>query len=522
VADAEEEAVGGVLERAHVSRRPVAFAIAEVGHGLRITQPARGRIGAMQRYISAVIRFSPAPEVSELPTRFPSPFDRAAVHPLARRAATEMLDALQSSAYASWALHAPGNGKMFGVLVVAAPDGAIGYLRGFSGMISGRWDIEGWAPPVFDAVARDAVWIDGEAEMHALAAERAAVARSAANDHTDAALRTIDLARADRSRELLPLIQATYRITNALGDTRPMRELFAPAEPPGGAGDCAAPKLLAHAYRHDLRPLALAEVWCGAPPRTGDRRSGSFYPACHGKCGPILAHMLTGLPADAPPLYGSAPIAASEPALVYEDDQIVIVSKPCGLLSVPGRSARLQDCVLTRLRARYPDATGPLLVHRLDLDTSGLMLAAKDADTFAALQRLFAYRTISKRYIAWLDGDVVAEEGVIELPLRLDLDDRPRQIHDPEFGRAAVTEWQVLERAGGRTKVALTPHTGRTHQLRVHTSHPLGLDAPIVGDRLYGRVAPEEGERLMLHAESLVFAHPGTGARVSVKQPAPF
>jgi tRNA pseudouridine32 synthase/23S rRNA pseudouridine746 synthase len=217
-----------------------------------------------------------------------------------------------------------------------------------------------------------------------------------------------------------------------------------------------------------------------------------------------------------------AAIAESEPRVVFEDEFLVVVDKPSGLLSVPGRSGLLRDSVSTRLRARYPDASGQLVVHRLDLDTSGLMLAAKHTATFSALQRLFSLREIRKRYVAWLDGEVSGNEGLIDFPMRMDIDDRPRHIHDPVHGKHAVTGWQVLERAGGRTKVAFTPHTGRTHQLRVHASNPLGLDAPIVGDRLYGRTAPEHGERLLLHAESLAFTHPETGAELILTSPVPF
>ena len=466
-----------------------------------------------------MIPFSPRPTTAEIPARFPSPFDRGAVHPLAIRAAQELL---ASPAEAAWRLDAPGNGKMFGVLVVQSPDGEVGYLRGFSGMLDGQWDVPGWVPPVFDRAARDAVWIAGDAEMRGLSEERAALERELGDGDAVLALRALDDARSARSRQLLPLIQDTYHIPNALGEVLTLRDIFAPAQPPGGAGDCAAPKLLANAYRRGLRPLALAEVWFGAAPRSGDRRSGSFYPACHGKCGPILAHMLRGLPADAPPVFGASAIAATEPAVLYEDAHLLIVVKPAGLLSVPGRSGLLQDCVATRLRARYPDATGQMVVHRLDLDTSGLLLAAKDPQTFSALQRLFSLREVTKRYVAVVDGKVRGEAGRIELPLRTDIDDRPRQIHDPVHGRAAVTSWRVLERHADRTRVALTPHTGRTHQLRVHSAHPRGLDAPICGDRLYGRVAPDHGERLLLHAEHLSFIHPVTGEALSMNSAAPF
>lgn len=451
------------------------------------------------------------------------------MHPLAHRAATELMDTLQSHYASSWRLHEPGNGKMFGVLVVAASDGTIGYLRGFSGMVDGRWEIEGWAPPAFDRDSRDLVWIPGEVEMLDFARERESLLAELTNgtDSVDTnrvttAVRTLDTTRTARSRILMAAIQDSYHFANARGETRSLRSLFEPAEPPGGAGDCAAPKLLAQAYRMGLRPLALAEFWWGAPASTGDRRAGVFYAACRGKCLPILTHMLEGLPVDPPPLFGSAAFDADEPRIVYEDSELLIVNKPSGMLSVPGRSASLQDCVVSRLRVRYPDATGPLIVHRLDLDTSGLLLCAKNLETAKLLQRLFSLREIDKHYVAWLDGNVAIDHGHITLPLRVDIDDRPRNIVDPEHGKPADTEWRVLSREGGRTKVQFTPHTGRSHQLRVHAAHPQGLDAPIVGDRLYGRTAPEEDERLLLHAERLRFVHPVTGAVVLVEQPAPF
>ena len=232
--------------------------------------------------------------------------------------------------------------------------------------------------------------------------------------------------------------------------------------------------------------------------------------------------MLHGLSVDAPPLFGSAAFDPSEPRAVYEDDELLIVNKPSGMLSVPGRSASLQDCVVSRLRARYPDATGPIIVHRLDLDTSGLLLCAKNLETAKLLQRLFSLREIDKQYVAWLDGNVGQDHGHITLPLRVDIDDRPRNIVDAEFGKQADTEWRVLSREDGRTRVQFIPHTGRSHQLRVHAAHPEGLNAPIVGDRLYGRTAPEDDQRLLLHAERLQFVHPVTGVSVVVEQSAPF
>jgi tRNA pseudouridine32 synthase/23S rRNA pseudouridine746 synthase len=323
--------------------------------------------------------------------------------------------------------------------------------------------------------------------------------------------------RAARSSELLEELFAGYQIPSARGPLRSLRDLFAPAAPPGGSGDCAAPKLFAHALRSGLRPLAIAELWWGPPPASGDRRDGVFYPACRGKCGPVLAHMLDGLDVEPAPVFGADAIAADEPRTVFEDRWLVVVDKPVGLLSVPGR-AGLGDSVLTRLRDRLPGAEGPMVVHRLDLDTSGLMVVARDGATYHALQGQFFRREIDKRYVALLEGMVAGQGGTIDLALRVDVDDRPRQIHDPVRGKSALTEWAVLSRVEGRTRVALHPRTGRTHQLRVHAAHPQGLGAPIVGDRLYGQPA----ERLMLHAEALAFVHPHTGERVELVRPAPF
>jgi tRNA pseudouridine32 synthase/23S rRNA pseudouridine746 synthase len=515
--------------------------------------------------------FDPQPSFDELPARMPSPF-ATEPHPIARRAADELVRALP----AGLDLDAPGAGKMFGALVVRAPDGRIGYLRAFSGMLGGAWLVDGFAPPAFDLAARDAFWPNGEAELGVLAAREADLAAdptrealaevrvrhaaelatlralhldrraarrvaraSGGDDHAlaqqsrgdtaerrrldaahaaelapiaarvaelDAERAAIAARRADRSRELLAAIHATYALANAQGERRALRDMF--DAPPGGAGDCAAPKLLAHAYRLGLAPIALAEIWVGA---SADRRDGACYPACRGKCGPILAHMLVGTGVESPPLFGADAIDATEPRIVFEDAWLAVVAKPAGLLSVPGRSGALRDSAATRLRARFGDAH---VVHRLDLDTSGLLLVAKHPAIHAALQRDFARHAIDKRYVAILDGTPAADVGAIELPLRVDLDDRPRQLVDPVHGKAARTEWRVLSR--NPTRVELVPRTGRTHQLRVHCA--VGLGAPIVGDRLYGR----PGERLLLHAEALAFVHPHTGERIAIEWPAPF
>ncbi|WP_347402421.1 RluA family pseudouridine synthase [Corallococcus macrosporus] len=331
-------------------------------------------------------------------------------------------------------------------------------------------------------------------------------------------VRALDRLRRIVSRGFMKQFHDTYAITNARGETRPLRSLYGGAEPPSGAGDCAGAKLLAHAFAHGLQPVALAEFWWGTPPASGGRIQGAFYPACRDKCGPLLPFMLEGLEVSAPRVFVPPPAPTPELSIVFEDAWLVVIDKPCGLLSVPGRDASLLDSVLTRLRSRYPHATGPLLAHRLDLDTSGLLVAALDSRTHASLQRQFLHRDVAKRYVALIDGPVQGDSGTITLPLRVDLDDRPRQIVDPVHGKPAVTDWEVLRREAGHTRVAFHPRTGRTHQLRVHAAHPQGLGAPIVGDPLYGHA----GLRLHLHAETLSFMHPATGQRVSFTRAAPF
>jgi tRNA pseudouridine32 synthase/23S rRNA pseudouridine746 synthase len=337
--------------------------------------------------------------------------------------------------------------------------------------------------------------------------------------------RALELLRAAWSRHLQRALHDAVVVRDRAGAATPLRALFAPGEPATGAGECAAPRLLAAAFALGLTPVALAEQWWGAPPATGARVDGAFYPACARKCGVIVPHLLRGLdvaPARrfAPPVLAPAPLE-----VVYEDAWLIAISKPVGLLSVPARDLAIRDSALVRLRARLPDATGPLLVHRLDLDTSGVLLACKDLDTYRRVQAQFADRTVGKRYLAVVAGVVAGDEGQIELPLRVDLDDRPRQIVDPVHGRAAITSWRVLARArgGATTRLELRPHTGRTHQLRVHCAHPSGLGAPIVGDRLYGHAPGHgEGDRLLLHAEELALTHPHTGARLVITAPASF
>jgi tRNA pseudouridine32 synthase/23S rRNA pseudouridine746 synthase len=215
--------------------------------------------------------------------------------------------------------------------------------------------------------------------------------------------------------------------------------------------------------------------------------------------------MLQGMSLDDNPMQDQS--AALEIDILYEDEYLLVLNKPAALLSVPGKS--VTDSVYFRMKQRYPEATGPLMVHRLDMGTSGLMLVAKTAAVHKELQSQFIRHTIKKRYVALLDGQLLGDKGVIDLPLRVDLDDRPRQMVCYEYGKAARTEWQVLSREGGLTRVHFYPVTGRTHQLRVHAAHPQGLNTPILGDELYGTAQ----ERLHLHADRIEFDHPATGER---------
>lgn len=324
--------------------------------------------------------------------------------------------------------------------------------------------------------------------------------------------------RKKQSAALQLRLFAQFNLLNARGETKDLCEIFAPTAqqvPPAGAGECAAPKLLQYAYLNQLRPIAMAEFWWGNSPKTEIRRHGYFYPACKGKCEPILKHMLIGLPVTFQSVQTSV---ASDISLeiLYEDNDLLVVNKPAGMLSVPGKEANFS--VYDWARKQYPEASGPLIVHRLDMATSGLLLIAKKKEVHQHLQAQFKNRTIRKRYIARLDGIVGSDKGSISLPLCPDPLDRPRQIVHETLGKPAITTYEVLQRSAHQTWVAFYPHTGRTHQLRVHAAHPDGLNAPIEGDTLYGR----ESDRLYLHAELLEFDHPTTGKRIHIEKPADF
>ncbi|MDT3334815.1 pseudouridine synthase [Shewanella sp. SP1S1-7] len=308
-----------------------------------------------------------------------------------------------------------------------------------------------------------------------------------------------------------------YRFLNIKGTEKSLNGIFngtVELTPPAGSGECAAPKLLHYAFKHDLKPLAIAEFWWGAPPKSEIRQHKQFYPACLRKCQPILGHMLEGLVVDDNPLLTN-PAEGKTLSILYQDEAMAIVNKPAEFLSVPGKE--IEDSVYSRIRQTFPHATGPLIVHRLDMSTSGLMVIALTKDAHKQLQKQFIQRTVTKRYVALLAGipTVMANTqatGNISLPLRGDLDDRPRQLVCHEFGKAAQTYWELsqLDEMARTTRVYLYPKTGRTHQLRVHCAHSEGLNTPIVGDDLYGTRA----NRLHLHADLLMLQHPVTRERM--------
>jgi len=321
-----------------------------------------------------------------------------------------------------------------------------------------------------------------------------------------------------KSGQLQQRLFEKYHFLNAHNEEANLATIFSTSEdikPPAGSGECAAPKLIQYAYEHELEPIALAEFWWGQSPQSEIRKHKNYYPACRGKCEPILGHMLQGLEVDENPLLVN-PAEDKQLSVVFEDDTIMIINKPAEFLSVPGKT--IDDSVLTRLKVMLPEATGPLLIHRLDMSTSGILVVAKSEDAHKFIQRQFIKRTVHKRYIALLDGVVDASQGIIDLPLRVDLDDRPRQLVCYEHGKPARTKYKVLEIRDGQTKVEFIPITGRTHQLRVHAAHPNGLNIPIVGDDLYGKRA----NRLHLHAEYIVFIHPKSRQKVKFKVSADF
>ena len=479
-------------------------------------------------------------------------------------------------------------GEMFGVLIVKVGSGlsvSLGFLAAYAGLLAGRNDWDWFVPPIFDAQQPDGHFKQTEAKISALNKEIEAL--QAQLQSSDSTLETpslregqgwvplregrgglLDLKhqRKQMSNNLLLWLFEQYNLMNYKGEVRNVVDIWRDYHnspkllrkfplPPGGTGECCAPKLFQYAFQHGLEPLAVAEFWWGESPKREIRHHFQFYPACNGKCKPILTWMLTpnlnpSRPTPCPPYREGAitsevdkditprPIGRGKgeglfiPTL-FVDDQIAVVVKPEGLLSVPGKTGEIS--LYDIMRQRFPNATGPMMVHRLDQATSGIMVVAKTEFAYKQLQRQFENHEVKKRYVAMVqaakptrpsprppnrEGAITSEaekditphpigrgRGRVSLPLSPDYLDRPRQVVDYEEGKPAVTDYEIIGQEGPYYRVVLTPHTGRTHQLRVHCAHQDGLGMPIVGDDLYGF----HSDRLYLHAEYLSFTHPLTG-----------
>lgn len=420
------------------------------------------------------------------PERFTYPFCYEP-HPLCLLAAKDVQTYIESHVNIK---EDADKGKMFGVLVCENQQGALGFLAAYSGLLAGRNDWEYFVPPVFDAQQPDGYFKTVEREISAKGGDK------------------------EMSQELQLWLFHQYQLLNAQGETKDLVDIWQSYYsreklrrryplPPGGTGDCCAPKLLQYAYQQNLRPVCMAEFWWGQSTKEELRQHGNYYPACRGKCKPILTWMLQGLEVDVNPETLGFPHL--EIKTVYEDDYLLVIDKPSGLLSTPGRVE--QYSVETVMRQRYP---GSVIAHRLDMWTSGLLIVAKSLEVYRPLQEQFVKHRVRKRYLAILDSEHKDPQkhcknprtGTISLPLRPDPMNRPRQMVDMEHGKRAVTDYEFLS----DDVVALYPQTGRTHQLRIHCAHPDGLGRPIKGDELYGT----KGDRLYLHAEQIWFYHPVT------------
>ena len=447
------------------------------------------------------------------PERFTYPFAYEP-HPLCQLAAREVQQYIADHADIR---EDADRGKMFGVLVVSLPPspskerGRLSYLAAYSGLLAGRNDWDYFVPPVFDAQLPDGYFKQQERKISELR-----------NNETTKSL----------SQDLQLWLFHQYRLLNARSEEKDLvdiwQEYYSRPKllrkfplPPGGTGDCCAPKLLQYAYQQGLRPVCMAEFWWGASTKTELRQHLEYYPACRGKCKPILTWMLQGLDVDPDP--EAIGIQELDIPIIYEDDHLLVVNKPSGVLSVPGN---IEACsVESIMQQRYP---GSAIVHRLDMGTSGLLIVAKSMEVYRLLQEQFVRHEVKKKYLAKLEpldnleslGNLenhpsFPASGRISLPLRPDPMNRPRQIVDMEHGKRAVTDYEFLS----DDLVALYPHTGRTHQLRIHCAHPDGLGRPIRGDELYGFGHSHGDSRLMLHAAELWFRHPVNHEEMHFQQP---
>lgn len=432
----------------------------------------------------------------KLPERFTFPFCYEP-HPLCVMAAKEVQCLIAE--HKEWHEEI-SKGKMFGVLVVEH-ESQVGYLAAYSGQLMGCNDVEPFVPAVYDMLVPGGYYKTKEAEI----TDINNVLEGCSDEEQ---MQLLKKRRRVLSEFLQDWLFRQFRMKNAMGEERDLTDIFrdtTPGYPPSGAGECCAPKLLQYAYNNGMKPLCMAEFWWGASPKGDIRHHLQYYPACSGKCKPILRHMLTGIDVDPDPL---ASLDGGMVEIIYEDEAVVVVNKPSGMLSVPGNDAR----------PSVQTAINGMIVHRLDMDTSGLMVVARTPSAYHNLQDQFLRHEVKKTYRAIVDcsqshlsthGSLrVGEKGAIDLPLAPDPMDRPRQVIDHERGKRSITEYHVVAVADSKAMLLLRPHTGRTHQLRVHCASMEGLGAPILGDRLYGDV--HSAERLMLHAERLTFTHPVT------------
>lgn len=368
-----------------------------------------------------------------------------------------------------------------------------------------------------------------KAELHRIK-KRASAALEPLADNLKKAQAHLDAMKEKRRSESEALqnwLFSNFLLLNARGESRSLSDIFAETPmkiPPSGAGECCAPKLLQAAYQRDWHPVAMAEYWYGKPKGGELRIHGKHYPACRGKCLPVLGWMLQGLSIEPPLDSDFGPATTCSPEILYENTWFCVVNKPAGMLSVPGKGTAIS--VQQWLADKYGPDRQVKVAHRLDQDTSGLLIATFGPLPFKIVQSLFATRKVHKTYVAELECDYrlrdIPQRGRIELPLLPDRLDRPRQRIDFTDGKPAVTDYEFIGTSEGRSCIIFHPLTGRTHQLRVHAASEMGLGMPIAGDRLYGSDTGNGAGRLMLHAQKIEFTFPIDGRHYCFESPAPF
>ena len=464
------------------------------------------------------------PEAAGIPSpqQFTYPFCYQPHH-LCQLAAKEVI----AHCYKTPALY-PHEGKMFGVLIVEHENQRY-YLCAFSGIYNGSYHHEGFVPPICDL--QHGYFSEEEQRIVALTHQINGITQ----EEEKTKLKAL---RKEKSNALQMWTFHQFRMRNARQEVKDLIEIFAAVKspfseeefidykegrsptkpqpkigiPPGGTGECCAPKLLQYAYLNHLKPICMAEFWVGPSKQNEMRIEGNFYPSCQHKCYPLLNYMMQGLDVEENPLLARGKEKLKQVRFIYEDEDIMVVYKPSGLLSVPNRDLKGESlsAYLLTLNPNYR------LMHRLDMDTSGLMLVAKNNMASKSLQDQFLRHDIKKKYVAILDdatSDTCIREGqgTISLPLSRNPFDSPRQVVNHHVGKTAITHYIFK----GENRVELYPETGRTHQLRIHCAHPDGLGRPIKGDILYGTRA----DRLYLHAEEIKFSHPSTGEWLTFTEP---